>query len=156
MKSNEVELIAWSPRFSCGIKLIDDQHMGLVKLVNEMFNQATGNDIHEHDYFERVIQEMVKYVKIHFATEEKIMLATKFSGYDEHKKDHESFVKKVVENINDYRAGKRLTLSSFTKYLKEWILSHIALMDKQYFEYFKEIATRKGDGKLSITSADIH
>ena len=150
------EFISWSPRLSCGIKLIDEQHMGLVNLVNEMYNQATGNDVQEHKYFEKVIQEMVKYAKIHFATEEKIMLATKFSGYGEHKKDHERFVKKVIENIGAYRAGKRLTLSSFTKYLKEWILSHIALMDKQYFEYFKEIATRKEDGKLSITSADIH
>jgi hemerythrin len=120
-----------------------------------MFNHATGNSIQEHDYFNIVIQEVVKYVKVHFATEEKIMIATKFSGYPEHKKAHDSFVLAVVENINDYKAGKRLTLSAFTKFLKDWILSHIAMMDKQYFEYFKKIATRKADGKLSITSADI-
>jgi len=120
-----------------------------------MFNHATGNAVQEHDYFNIVIQEAVKYVKVHFATEEKIMLATKFSGYAEHKKAHDSFVLAVVNNINDYKAGKRLTLSAFTKFLKEWILSHIAMMDKQYFEYFKKIATRKEDGKLSITSADI-
>jgi hemerythrin len=150
------ELVTWSDRLSCGIKLIDDQHKGLVELVNDMFNHATGNSIQEHDYFNIVIQEVVKYVKVHFATEEKIMIATKFSGYAEHKKAHDSFVLAAVENINDYKAGKRLTLSSFTKFLKEWILSHIAMMDKQYFEYFKKIATRKADGTLSITSADIN
>jgi hemerythrin len=136
--------------------LIDDQHKGLVELVNDMFNHATGNSIQEHDYFNIVIQEVVKYVKVHFATEEKIMIATKFSGYAEHKKAHDSFVLAVVNNINDYKAGKRLTLSTFTKFLKEWVLSHIAMMDKQYFEYFKKIATRKADGTLSITSADIN
>jgi hemerythrin len=155
MANKSVEIVTWSDRLSCGIKLIDDQHKGLVDLVNDMFNHATGNSIQEHDYFNIVIQEVVKYVKVHFATEEKIMIATKFSGYAEHKKAHDSFVIAVVNNINDYKAGKRLTLSAFTKFLKDWILSHIAMMDKQYFEYFKKIATRKADGKLSITSADI-
>jgi len=155
MANKNTELVTWSERLSCGIKIIDDQHKGLVELVNDMFNHATGNSIQEHDYFNVVIQEVVKYVKVHFATEEKIMIATKFSGYTEHKKAHDSFVLAVVDNINDYKAGNRLTLSTFTKFLKEWILSHIAMMDKQYFEYFKKIATRKEDGKLSITSADV-
>jgi hemerythrin len=84
------------------------------------------------------------------------MIATKFSGYDDHKKAHDSFVLAVAKNIKDYQEGKRLTLSSFTKFLKDWILSHIAVMDKRYFEYFSKIASRKADGKLSITSADIH
>ena len=155
MEKENIELVKWSDRLSCGIKLIDDQHKGLVDLVNDMFKHITGNEKQEHDYFNRVIQEAVKYVKIHFATEEKIMLATKFSGYAEHKKEHEKFVLAIVNNIKDYEAGKRLTLSAFTKFLKDWVLSHIAMMDKQYFEYFKTIASRKADGKLSITSADI-
>ena len=154
--SNRNELISWSNKFSCGIKLIDDQHKGLVMLVNEMFNHVTGNELQEHDYFNRVINDAVSYVKVHFATEEKLMLATKFDGYAEHKKEHDSFVLAVVENIKDYEAGKRLTLSSFTRFLKDWVLSHIALMDKKYFEYFKKVATRKADGKLSITSADVN
>jgi len=150
------ELVAWSHKLSCGIQLIDDQHKELVALVNDMFKHATGNQTQEHDYFNRVIKEVVNYVKVHFATEEKIMLATKFSGYTEHKKAHESFILAVVENIKDFESGKRLTLSTFTRFLKEWILSHIAVMDKQYFEYFRKIASRKADGKLSITAADIH
>jgi hemerythrin len=150
------EIITWSNSLSCGVKIIDDQHKGLVDLVNEMFNHVTGYQVQELDYFNRVVQEMVNYVKVHFATEEKIMLATKYPGYAEHKKEHDSFVLVVVDNIKDYQAGKRLTLSTFTKYLKEWVLSHIAVMDKGYFEYFKKIATRKEDGTLSIAAADIN
>jgi len=149
------ELITWTDKFSCGIKLVDDQHKELVALVNEMFNHVTGNELQEKNYFNRVINDAVSYVKVHFATEEKLMIATKFDGYAEHKKEHDSFVLAVVENIKDYEAGKRLTLSSFTRFLKDWVLSHIALMDKKYFDYFKKVATRKADGKLSINSADV-
>jgi hemerythrin len=149
------ELVTWSSTFACGIKLIDDQHKALVSLVNDLFNHVTGNEKQEQDYFNQVNKEAVDYIKIHFATEEKLMIATKFPGFAEHKKAHQGFVVKVLENIADYQAGRRFTLFSFTKFLKEWILSHVAVMDKQYFEYFKMIASRKADGKLSITATDV-
>ncbi|MCL2066973.1 MAG: bacteriohemerythrin [Treponema sp.] len=155
MAKTKSELVTWSSTFSVGIKLIDEQHKGLLELVNDMFNHAVGDAAVERVYFQSVIQKAVNYVKIHFATEEKIMIATKFSGYREHKKAHDTFVLTVVENIRDFEAGRKFSLSTFTKFLKEWVLTHIAIMDKQYFEYFKKIASRKADGRLSITSADV-
>ena len=152
-KSN---LITWSSTFACGIKLIDDQHKGLVKLVNEMFNHVTGDDEQEREYFNKVIKEAVDYIKVHFATEEKLMHFTKFENFEEHKKEHDNFVLTVVANIVAYRSRERFTLLSFTKFLKDWVLSHIAVMDKKYFEHFKRLATRKANGKLSITSTDVN
>ena len=144
MKDNN-DLVKWTDKLSCGIKLIDEQHKSLVDLVNEMFNHVTGNYVQEKDYFNRVIQKVVRYIKTHFASEEQIMLAVKFSGYTEHKEEHDNFVLAVVENICDYNAGRRFTLSSFTRFLKDWILSHIALVDKQYVEYLKRIAIREAE-----------
>jgi len=152
---NTTEFIAWTNKLACGVKIIDDQHKGLVDLINDMYNHVTGNGLQEHDYFNRVIQELVNYVKVHFSTEEKIMTATKFPGLTDHKKEHEAFIRTVVENIRDYEAGKRYTLSTFSRFLKDWVLSHIAMIDKQYFEYFAKIATRKADGKLSIGAEDL-
>lgn len=149
------ELVSWSPTFSVGVKLIDDQHKGLLNLVNDMFNHVIGNEEAERAYFKKVIQQAVQYVKVHFATEEKIMTHTRFPGYAEHKKAHDAFVLTVVENIREFESGNKFTLSGFTKFLKEWILTHIAIMDKQYFTYFKQIATRKADGKLSINQSNV-
>ena len=151
MKKYVNELISWSQKLECGIKVIDEQHKGLVELVNEMFDHVTGNYVQERDYFNRAITEAVEYIKNHFATEEKIMLATKFEDYAEHKREHESFIIAVVKHIREYKSGKRHTLSSFTRFLRDWILSHIALVDKKYFEYLKSIAVRKDDGTLSVS-----
>jgi len=151
----KTELITWSNTFACGVRVIDDQHKELVKLVNDLFNHVTGDEKQELEYFNKVINQAVEYVKVHFATEEKIMRATNFSGYSEHKKAHEGFIYNIVCNVRDYQETKRISLYSFTKFLKEWVLSHVALMDKQYFEYFSKIATRKADGKLSITPEDV-
>ena len=155
MDVSKSEIVTWSSTFSVGVKLIDDQHKGLLNLVNDMFNHATGNEAEERAYFTSVIQQAVEYIKVHFSTEEKIMLRTNFPGYTEHKKAHETFVLAVVENIKNFEAGRRMVLLDFTRFLKEWILSHIAFMDKQYFAYFKRIATRKAGGRLSIDLGDV-
>ena len=155
MVNDNSELIPWTNKFACGIKLIDDQHKGLVDLVNEMFNHVTGNEKEEKEYFDKVIKKAINYVRIHFATEERIMLATRFKGYAEHKRKHDTFVLAVVDNVRAFQFSKRFTLFTFTKFLKEWVLTHIAVMDKQYFEYLKNIATRKANGKLSINKADV-
>ena len=152
---NKSELITWNATFTCGIKLIDDQHKILVGLVNDMFHHVTGDYEQEDIYFNKIIKEVVAYIKIHFATEEKIMLFTRFTGYVEHKKEHDNFVLTVIKNIHSYRTKERFTLLSFSKFLKDWVLSHIAVMDKQYFSHLKRIASRKANGKISITLQDI-
>ena len=149
------ELVRWSATYSVGIKLIDDQHKGLLNLVNDLFNHVSADEATERAYFQKVIQTAVNYVKVHFATEEKIMLATRFPGYAEHKKAHDTFVLTVVDSIRDFEAGKKFTLTGFTRFLKDWVLTHIAIMDKQYFTYFKRIASRKANGKLSINQGDL-
>jgi len=153
MKVNS-NLVTWSPTYAVGVKIIDDQHKGLLNLVNDMYNHVADDGKSEQLYFQKIIQEAVKYVKVHFATEERILRATNYKGYAEHKREHDAFILTVVDNIRAFEAGRQ-NLISFTHFLKDWILTHIAIMDKQYFEYLRKIATRKADGQLSITSQDI-
>ncbi|WP_461256693.1 bacteriohemerythrin [Treponema sp. R80B11-R83G3] len=147
--------VAWSNTYSMGVKLIDDQHKGLIDFVNDLFNHASGNENEERTYFALVIQQAVQYIKEHFKAEEKLMIGTKFPGYAGHKKVHDEFTLTVVKSVKDFESGKRLVLEKFAYFLKDWVLTHIAVMDRQYADYFRKIATRKADGKLSITKADI-
>jgi len=149
-------LVTWSATYSVGIKLIDDQHKELLKLVNDMYNHVNNDDeVAERAYFESIIIQVVDYVKIHFATEEKIMKKTKFQGYDGHKKVHDSFILRVVDIINQFDEGKRIPLITFTHFIKDWILTHIAIMDKQYFKHLMKIVSSRSDGKISANQAAI-
>ena len=155
MNVKNKEYVTWSNSYSMGVKIIDDQHKGLIEFVNDLFNHASGNENRERAYFTEVIQQAVQYIKEHFQAEERLMIGTKFPGYAEHKKVHDEFTLTVVKSVKDFEAGKRLVLEKFAYFLKDWILTHIAVMDRQYADYFKKIATRKADGKLSITKADV-
>jgi hemerythrin len=138
-----------------GVKVIDDQHKGLLDFVNDLFNHATGNEAEERIYFKEVIDQAVQYIKLHFQTEEKLMISTKFPGHAEHKKAHDDFTLMVVKSVKAFESGKRLVLEKFARFLKDWVLTHIAVVDKQYADYFKKVATRKTDDRLTITKADV-
>jgi hemerythrin len=149
-------LVTWSATYSVGIKLIDDQHRELFNLVNDMCNHVNNDDEKaERAYFQSVIKQVVGYVKIHFATEEAIMKRTRFQGYAAHKKIHDSFILSVVDIIKKFDEGKRVPLITLTNLIKDWILTHIAIMDKQDFERLIKGASRKPNGKLSVTQAAI-
>jgi len=133
------ELIKWSPDFACGIKKVDKQHKDLVEMLNDMFNHVSLNEEQEKIYFNSIIKRLIKYVKNHFKTEEKIMLKTNFTGYIAHKEAHEDFVLNILKIVNDFTEGNRFNLLDLTQFLKTWILNHIAIMDRQYFIHIKNI-----------------
>jgi len=147
--------VTWSHTYSMGVKLVDDQHKGLLNFVNDLFNHATGDEYEEREYFKSVIKQAVKYIKEHFMTEEKLMTATKFPGYMEHKKVHDEFTMTVLKSVKDFESGKRLVLEKFAYFLKDWVLTHVAVMDVKYADYFRKIATRNKEGKLSISSENV-
>jgi hemerythrin len=78
---------------------------------------------------------------MHFSTEEKLMIMNKFPGYAEHKKAHDDFKLVVIKSVKDFDSGEQLVLEKFANFLKDWILTHIAKLDKQYAEYFKKSPT---------------
>jgi len=145
--------VSWHKHYSMGIKLIDDQHKGLIGFVNDLFNHSNGKEDEERAYFKSVIQTAVSYAKIHFATEEKFMRTTKFQGYAEHKKVHDEFILTVVQTVKDFEAGKRLVLEKFAYFLKNWILSHVAGMDVLYAQYFKNFTAKNENEHLGILLA---
>jgi hemerythrin len=135
---DRIEHVQWSDDYSTKVTLIDEQHKGLLDFINDLFNHVTGNDAKERAYFQKVIQQAVQYVKFHFATEEKYMISINFPGYPEHKKAHDQFVLTVITTIKEFEQGDNLTLLKFANFLKDWVLTHIAVMDMQYSNFRKE------------------
>ena len=151
-----VNLLVWSPAYSVGIQAADDQHRRLCELINDLSHHVSGNEDEEREYFRGAIQQVVQYVKVHFVAEEETMLRKKHEGHHEHKKIHDAFIITVVDYIRDFEAGKKFNRASFTEFLNGWVLSHIAIMNKRYFTYYKQMPAGRADEKLTITIDDVN
>ena len=142
--NQKVKHVTWSESYSLGIRQIDDQHKELLLFVNELFNNSAEGEIMDGAYFRGVIQQMVHYIKNHFSTEEKYMLAMNYPGFAAHKKVHDEFILTIIKTAKDYDAGKRLMPEKLAYFLKDWVLSHVAVMDLQYAHHYRKlIATRQ-------------
>jgi hemerythrin len=135
--------VEWDDRYSVGIPLIDSQHKKLIELTNSLYNACVEGTEAASDNFRSAIHDMVDYVKYHFAAEERLLETSKYPGAAAHKKEHESFVIKVLQDVRAFEDGKKFVPNIFVRYLKDWILAHIAVEDKKYAEYVFSLKKQK-------------
>ena len=139
-------IVEWHDSFSVGVKLIDEQHIKLIKLTNKLFASCmSGQERSKSDsIFLKVIHEVIDYVGYHFSTEEKVMERIDYPKYKEHKKEHVNFVKEVLAKVEEFNVGKMNAPLSFVYYLRDWVLHHIAVNDKKLGAYLVEMKNSGG------------
>jgi len=149
------KMVLWSSGYSVTVKVINEQRRELIKLVNDMYDHIKNDELPEQDYFKKVIYQAAEKIKKHFETEEKFLLTAKFYDYDEHKNAHDAFLLTFIENILKFEDGKKMSIASFTRFIRNWILNHISIMDKQYHVYFRRIASCHTNVKPNTVSEKI-
>ena len=128
--------VVWDKKLELGIPRIDSQHRKLVAMCNELHEALINRQKRSKDEWlvtvGDVLRQAVNYTQTHFADEEKLMKACKFSGYEAHKQRHKEFVQTITQVLIGFDE-MTLTLGfDFADYLRDWVLSHIACEDKQY------------------------
>jgi hemerythrin len=141
--------VEWEDRYSVGIPLIDDQHKELIKLTNDLYQGCLAGEETARINFMAAIKGTVDYVKYHFSMEEKLLQNVDYPDLTEHKRAHEEFVKHILNEVQSFEEGKKFVPNLFVRYLRDWILSHIAVADRTYATY---ILNRK---KQSVVNAAI-
>ncbi|MDR1985631.1 MAG: bacteriohemerythrin [Treponema sp.] len=143
---NDRILVEWDDRYLVGIPLIDEQHKELITMTNTLYQGCLEGDA-KAVYFMETIHGTVDYVKYHFSAEEKLLESVNYPDIGEHKKEHEGFIRQIFEEVKGFQGGKQFVPNDFVRYLKDWILAHIALTDKKYAKY---ILNLKKQGLLHI------
>ena len=109
---------------------IDRQHRELVNMLNRL-NDAVKNHESRNDIY-RLIDEVISYTRLHFATEEQLMVQSGFPEIESHKRMHEELIKDTLhlKDKLDY-VGEDM----FSDWFNHWpfgrVLAHIQYGDKQ-------------------------
>jgi hemerythrin len=128
--------IDWSENFSVRVKEIDEQHKGLIESINSLHLALRANKGREAQ--KQIIDVMVDYAVVHFATEEKYMQQFKYPAYQKHRLEHERFTEKALDLKERFsKTGFVLTLE-ILNFLKGWLQDHILATDKEYSKHFTD------------------
>jgi len=137
--------VSWADQYSVGIEIMDEQHRKLVEITNDLhksqfvshFEKSENTTKDELEGFINSLKAAVEYVKVHFSTEENLMRATNFPGYAAHKARHEEFARRVLQDLGRFNAGEKRVGMQFVYFLRDWLLEHIAVVDKDFALYAK-------------------
>jgi len=112
---------------------IDQQHKVLVNMLNELNDAVKNKESRETIY--RIIDEIIAFTRLHFATEERLMVQSGYTDVEFHKDKHKHLMQDAL-----HLKGKLANLGEemFTDWFNHWpftrVLAHIQHADKQFEE----------------------
>ncbi|WP_211827200.1 bacteriohemerythrin [Kistimonas asteriae] len=124
-------LMSWTEeQYGTTVPKFDEEHKNLFRFVNQLHRSIVENQ--ERSIVKHNLDALVSYVVEHFRSEEEMMQAKGFEGYEAHKRSHDKFVETCVNLQEQFAAGQDDITLETMQYIKNWLDSHIPNTDRQY------------------------
>ncbi|OGQ78630.1 MAG: hemerythrin [Deltaproteobacteria bacterium RIFOXYA12_FULL_58_15] len=123
-------IIGWQDAFSVGIEEIDAQHRKLIDIINNLHEAM--RDKKAKGILGDIVNEMADYATLHFATEEKYLVAFGYPEIVVHESEHNAFTKKVADLRERLAQGTLVLSLEVITFLRDWLTNHILSSDKKY------------------------
>jgi hemerythrin len=120
-----------------GIQEIDAHHTQALELFNAIINVKEEEREHE---LKDLIKGLVEHWKMHFKYEEDLMQQYEYSGFDEHKKEHDRIMGDFLNYEEMLSKGFEYIISCLKTNLMIWIEEHIRHIegnDKKLSKYLR-------------------
>lgn len=129
--------IEWTQSYSVGIKMIDAQHKKLFSLIND-FHDAKERGENDFNILDRLFLGLKAYVDFHFKTEEGYFDEFHYELTEEHTRQHKFYADKIDDFYEKFSEKGEPVTDDLMDFLKDWISSHIKIIDKKYQKCFNE------------------
>ncbi len=128
-------LIEWKEEYSVGVEKLDEQHQGIIAIINRLA-ELIGKSRNFEDVG-ALIDDLKKQSIEHFDLEEKYFDEFNFEFTEEHKKTHKEFLEKVSGLRSEYNTDEVGASFKLVDCLEDWFLEHMTTDDQKYVELFK-------------------
>ena len=129
--------INWNDSYNVGISAIDNQHKELVGMIGDLYESMVAHKSRE--VLAKSFHRLDEYILSHFTTEEYYMQLYNYPSLEMHKQQHNEFTAQIGEFKKRFSSGKAELTLELTKFLKEWLLSHIKTYDPLYVPHLKKM-----------------
>jgi len=117
--------IVWKPEYDLGIPIIDEQHRGIVTIINSLYYGTQSSYI--KNILSPTIDMLRSYANIHFQTEEHFLDTIAYPGAASHRLLHQEYTSKLAGIERGISVDK--DPSQLMGFLKKWWLGHICEED---------------------------
>ncbi len=126
-----MEFFKWKDHFGVNIPEMDQQHQKFFSMLNDVHlnNKKQGRD---PEFLNRLFRDLISYVEVHFAEEEKLLEKSGFSGLEIQKKQHQYFREQLAQLRDQHFKGDTIVPQSVLVFLRDWFMKHVLELDKKY------------------------
>ncbi len=129
-------LFNWYDRYSVGVSSMDEHHRKIFDIANRLYDaMKAGKSKELTDGF---VKELIEYTEYHFTEEEKLMEKINYDDLPLQRRAHTIFISQLKGFQERIEKGETLLLPiELSQIVVDWLLDHIAKMDKRYEESMK-------------------
>ena len=117
------------------IPALDAEHLAIFNVVEELRLAVAGGapagDV------QAALKRLVKHVGAHFAREERMMRASRYSGYAWHMQSHDAARKRVRLAADRVERGDSSGASELVDFCKGWLRDHTGVHDRVMSAYLR-------------------
>jgi hemerythrin-like metal-binding protein len=126
-----MEFMTWTSDLSVGVEVLDDDHKRLIGIINQLHYGITVG--HDRAILDAVLNELVDYIKFHFAREEGMLIKAGYEATSAHMMEHERFIGQISSVQTRILTSPIGMLDlELMDFLRDWLFSHIMVSDKKY------------------------
>jgi len=132
-RRSTIKTIVWNTAMSVGDSRLDDEHMVLIDIINQLYG---ANERRDSRLLEMVIDELYSYASFHFQHEEDYIAGLGFPGTERHVKLHHGFIRRLTATRQKFLAERQPEIGiEILDFLTSWLRDHIMGEDRRYREF---------------------
>lgn len=127
----------WNKEWECGEKNIDDQHRELFQMYIQYSDSPYLSDDKEAEL--NYLDDIIKYLTIHFSYEEKALKEIGYKSLLEHKQMHNQLLNKAKEARYAVQMNTIEKTKAILYIFDEVIVEHLLCEDIKFYSYFQRV-----------------
>lgn len=134
-------LFVWDDDYKTGIAEIDQDHKGLVDLINDLYEamqDGSGGAL-----LLPIFSALKHYTETHFDKEERYMTASDAPGQESHFQEHKLMITRLADLESRHRNGEAAISLQTLTFLRDWLKNHICLVDRAMVSQIKATSPPK-------------
>jgi hemerythrin-like metal-binding protein len=129
-------LLKWTKKYSVGVKAMDDQHINLVEILNELHAAMLKGQA--QSVAGSLFKKLTDYALKHFTDEEAMLVAARYPGLAKHREEHHEESRKLGEFVARYEQGDQTMYPQLLRFLGKWLHDHMQGDDKKFTAWMNE------------------
>ena len=136
-------LLVWTQEREVGLPIIDEQHRGIVSLINSLHFLSTQRP--NSFIVEATVDMIDRYVKLHGYTEEMFFQQYHYPGIEAHQSEHIGLLNK----LNELRNDSSVSVQECAKCFMEYFINHVEEGDRKYALFIQALIASEAQKEAS-------